>query len=55
MTLADLSRLLGKTPSTLNDKMKRDNFYEKDLKEIADVLDFDYEGVFTDRKTGKTI
>ena len=55
MTLADLSRLLGKTPATISNKMKRDNFCEKDLKEIADVLDFDYESVFTDRETGRTI
>ena len=28
---------------------------ENDLKQIADILDFDYEAVFTDRQTGKKI
>lgn len=35
--------------------MVRDNFTERDLKEIADVLNYDYEAVFTDRETGKRI
>lgn len=55
MTLKDLSQLMGKTPSTIGDKMRRDNFYEKDLKQIADLLDFEYEAVFTDKKTGRII
>lgn len=36
-------------------KMKRDNFTEQDLREIADSLNYDYEAVFTDRETGKSI
>ena len=55
MTLTDLSKLLNKSLSTISGKMIRDNFSEKDLKEIADVLNYDYEAVFTDRKTGKQI
>lgn len=39
----------------MSGKMKRDNFSEKDLREIADLLNYDYEAVFTDRETGKTI
>ena len=55
MTLTDLSKLLNKSLSTMSSKMIRDNFSEKDLKQIADLLDYDYEAVFTDRNTGKQI
>lgn len=55
MTLTDLSKQLEVSLSNMSLKMKRDNFTEKDLKKIADVLNFDYEAVFTDRETGKTI
>ena len=55
MTLTDLSRLLNKSLSTMSGKMARDNFSEKDLKQIADLLNYDYEAVFTDRETGKQI
>lgn len=53
MTLTELSKLLDRSLSTVSDKMRRDNFSEKDLKQIAEVLDFDYEIVFTDKHTGK--
>lgn len=39
----------------MSDKMRRDNFSEKDLKQIAEVLNYDYEIVFTDKETGKTV
>lgn len=55
MTLTDLSKLLDRHLSTVSDKMRRDNFTEKDLKKIAEVLNFDYEIVFTDKETGKKI
>lgn len=55
MTLTELAKRLNKSAPTMSVKMKRDNFSEKDLKEIADALNFDYEAVFTDRETGKTI
>lgn len=55
LTFKDLSERLNKHPSTLSGKMTRDNFSENDLKQIADILDFDYEAVFTDRQTGKKI
>lgn len=53
MTLTDLSKKLNKSLSTMSDKMKRDNFSEKDLKKIAEVLNYDI--IFTDRETGKQI
>ena len=55
MTLTDLSKLLNKSLSTMSGKMARDNFSDKDLKQIADLLKYDYEAVFTDRETGKQI
>ena len=55
MTPTALFKLLNKTTPTMSDKMKRDNFSEKDLREIANVLGYDYEMVFTDRKTGDKI
>ena len=55
MTLTDLSKLLNKNLSTISGKMKRDNFCESDLKEIAEVLNYDYDIIFTDKETGKKI
>ncbi len=55
MTLTELSKLLNKSLSTMSGKMKRDNFSEKDLRQIADLLNCDYEPVFTDRDTGKKV
>ena len=55
MSLTQLSKRLGTSVSNLSDKLKRDNFAENDLKKIAEVLNYDYEAVFTDRETGKTI
>ena len=55
MNFAELSKKLNRSPSTISDKMKRDDFRESDLKEIAEILNYDYEIVFTDRETGKKI
>lgn len=55
MSLTELAKRLNKSLSTVSDKMRRDNFSEKDLKQIADILNYDYEAVFTDRDTGKQI
>lgn len=55
LTLTELSKRLNKHLSTMSVKMKRDNFTEQDLREIADSLNYDYEAVFTDRETGKSI
>ena len=55
MTITELAKKLGKSQSTISDKLARDNFTEKDLREIAELLNYDYEAVFTDRETGKKI
>jgi DNA-binding Xre family transcriptional regulator len=39
ITEAELARRLGASPQNLNNKMKRDNFTEKDLRAIAAALD----------------
>jgi DNA-binding CsgD family transcriptional regulator len=48
---AELARRLNTTPANLHQKMKRDNFSEKELREIGDVLGCDVETVFVDRQT----
>ena len=55
MTLTELSKQLNKSVSTMSDKLSRVNFSEKDLKKIADVLNYECDIVFTDKETGKTI
>ena len=50
---AELARRLNTSPNNLNQKMKRDNFSEKELREIADVLGCDVKISFFDRQTGE--
>lgn len=52
---AELARRLKKTPQSFNSSMKRDNFTEKDLQEIAKVLDCEYKSVFVIKETGEEI
>ena len=53
MTIKELSEKLGNNGANLYNKLKRDNFTEKELRAIADALDCDCDGVFTyrDRKS----
>ena len=55
MTMTDLAKKLNTGLSNISGKMKRNNFSEKELREIAEVLNFDYDIVFTDKDTGKQI
>lgn len=55
MTMTDLAKKLETSKSNLSDKMKRDNFSEKELIEIANVLNSDFKGSFIMRDTGKEI
>jgi IS30 family transposase len=50
---AELARRLGTVPSNLHNKMKRDNFSEKELREIGGILGCDVEINFVDRQTGE--
>jgi len=42
-TITQLAVLLGTKPQNLTNKLSRDNFTEKDLQEIAKVLNCKYE------------
>lgn len=46
ISAAKLAELLNVTPQNLYNKFKRDNFSEKELKDIADVLEVKFEGFF---------
>lgn len=52
---AELARRLGIAPQSLNAKMKRDNFTEKDLRAIAEALGLKLEISFIDPETGEKI
>lgn len=52
---AELARRLGISPQNLNNKMKRDNFTEKDLQAIAVALDCTYSASFTMNDTGEVV
>ena len=52
---AELARRLGVSPQNLNNKMKRDNFSEKDLLEIAEALNCTFSVTFTLNDTGEII
>ena len=55
MKIKDLAVLLGSSSSNLSNKLKNDNFTEKELQKIAEALNCDYEATFTMRDTGKVI
>ena len=52
---AELARRIGISPQNLHNKMKRDNFTETDLREIADALGLRLEISFVDPETGEKI
>ena len=52
---AELARRVGVTPQNFNNKMKRDNFSERDLQEIADALGLRLEISFVDPETSEKI
>jgi len=55
MSEADLARRLNISPQNLNNKMKRDNFTEKDLNSIAAVLNCSFNATFVLNDTGEEI
>jgi len=55
MTIKELAEKIGTNGNNLSNKLSRDNFSEKELREIAEVLDCDYEATFTMRDTGKRV
>lgn len=55
MKIKDLAEKLGYSGNNLSNKLKEDDFSEKELIRIAEILNCDYEAIFTMRDTGKTI
>lgn len=49
VTIVELSTRLGTTNQNLANKFKRDNFSMKELDEIAEALDCEFEGYFVDK------
>lgn len=52
---AELARRMGISPQNLHSKMKRDNFHESELREIAQALGLRLEIAFIDPETGEKI
>lgn len=46
LSVVDLAKRLGTSPTNLYNKLKRDNFSERELVDIADKLGCRYEGSF---------
>lgn len=55
LTIKDLADKLGTSRQNLSGKFSRDNFSEKDIKEIAEALNCDYEIKFKTKDTGEEI
>lgn len=55
MSAVDLAKYLDCTPTNIYNKMKRDNFSEKELIQIADILNCDFKGTLVMRDTGEEI
>ena len=52
---AELARRVGVSPQNFHQKMKRDNFSETDLNEIAQALGLRLKIAFIDPETGEKI
>ena len=55
MTMGQLAESIGQTRQNLSNKMTRDNFPEKELREIADALGCDLEISLVMRDTGEKV
>ena len=55
MTLGDLSGKTNQSRQNLSNKMARDNFSEKEIKELASALDCEYEAYFVMRDSGEKV
>ena len=52
---SELARRMGISPQNFHNKMKRDNFTETDLQEIAEALGLRLEITFIDPETGDKV
>lgn len=55
MSITELATNLGTSQSNLSNKLKRDNFSEKELIEIANILNCDFRGTLVMRDTGEEL
>lgn len=55
MTMGQLADKTGQTRQNLSNKMSRDNFPEKELREIAEALDCEFEAYLVMRDTGEKV
>lgn len=55
ISVTDLASTLGTSQSNVSNKLKRDNFSERELTQIADILNCDFKGTFIMRDTGEEI
>ena len=55
MTMGELAEKTGQTRQNLSNKMTRDNFPEKELREIANALDCDLEINLVMRDTNEKV
>ena len=55
MTLSELAEKTKQSRPNISNKMSRDNFSEKELKEIAVALDCTFEIIFKMKDTGEEI
>lgn len=46
ITISDLADMIGTSRQNLTNKLSRDNFTEKELQQIAEVLECKFEGFF---------
>lgn len=55
MSITELASALETSQSNLSNKLKRDNFNEKELIQIADILNCDFKEILVMRDTGEEI
>lgn len=55
LTLGDLADKTNQSRQNLSNKMTRDNFSEKEIREIAKALDCEYEACFVMRDSGEKL
>ena len=55
MTIKQLAEKINANGNNLNNKLSRDNFSKKELREISEALDCDFETAFVMQDTRKKI
>ena len=55
MTMGELAEKTGQTRQNLSKKMTRDNFPEKELRQIAEALDCELESYLVMKDTGERV